>query len=589
MFSSQKKNPTRGSLLPVILLVIGLAGCEQQEVVSPGPGMDDQPVDNPLGTLEEITLVEITDRLGVDFTYRNGVEAGERTILETMGNGVGLVDFDLDGFLDIFLPGGGQFEDKQIRGHPAALLRNLGGAGFRDLSSLAGTDHDRVYSHGCQVADIDNDGFPDLLVTGYGALQLYHNQGDGTFREIHEQAGLDNAGWSTSAGFGDLNADGFVDLYVCNYVDWSFAKHPTCISSNNQPDICSPREFKAIADVLYFNNGDGTFRDVSDSAGLVKGKEVAFSKGLGVLLGDIDLDGDLDIYVANDTTPNFLYINDGLGNFQERGLVRSVAFDSRGGANGSMGLDLGDFNGDLLPDLCVSNYEQEPFGVYENQGQGMFLHASDRIGLGTLGGVFVSFGTSFWDLDEDGDEDLLVTNGHVVNHPDSGQVRQLPLLLVNQQGHRFHRQSFSGDQYFSAPHAGRGMAMGDLDEDGRAEILFANNQERCAIIANQTSNKNHFVRLRLVGRNGSRDAIGAVAVLESSAGNQLRMVKGGGSYMSQNELRLYWGVAEGVEVTGIHITWPNGTSQMIAEVPLDETLVVIESRVTGGRGQLKTQ
>ena len=583
MHYSRKRDAPHGFLLTVILLCAGLAGCDRQDVVPAGPGRDGRPVEGRDEMPGQIRLVEITDRLGVDFTYRNGMEAGERTILETMGNGVGLVDFDLDGFLDIFLPGGGQFEGKQIQGHPAALLRNLGGEEFRDLSSLAGTDHARVYSHGCQVADIDNDGFPDLLVTGYGALQLYHNQGDGTFLEIHQQAGLDNNGWSTSAGFGDLNGDGFVDLYVCNYVDWSFANHPTCISSSNQPDICSPREFKAIADVLYFNNGDGTFRDVSDSAGLVKGKEVAFSKGLGVLLGDIDLDGDLDIYVANDTTPNFLYINDGLGNFRERGLVRSVAFDSRGGANGSMGLDLGDFNGDLLPDLSVSNYEQEPFGVYENQGQGMFLHASERIGLGTLGGVFVSFGTAFWDLDRDGDEDLLVTNGHVIHHPDSGQVRQLPLLLVNQQGQRFQRQKFSGEQYFSVPHAGRGMAMGDLDEDGRAEILFANNHERCAIVANQTSNENHFVRLRLVGRQGNRDAIGAVAVLETSAGNQLRMIKGGGSYMSQNELRLYWGLPEGVDVTGITITWPNGVSEIVNEVSLDKTLVVIESRGAGDR------
>ena len=585
MFSSQDTILKRACPLAAVLLAIGLAGCKQEKVVS-GPGTDGLAPRNPPATVEAIVLREITDRLGVDFTYRNGGDAGERTILETLGNGVGLVDFDLDGYLDIFLPGGGWLAEKQVRGHPAALLRNLGGLEFRDMSSLAGTDDDSIYSHGCQVADIDNDGFPDLLVTGYGALLLYHNQGDGTFLEIHEQAGLDNAGWSTSAGFGDLNGDGFVDLYVCNYVDWSFANHPTCISSNKQPDICSPREFQAIADVLYFNNGDGTFQDVSDTAGLVEGEKIAFSKGLGVLLGDIDLDGDLDIYVANDTTPNYLYINDGQGNFSELGLVRSVAFDSRGGANGSMGLDLGDYNGDLLPDLCVSNYEQESFGVYENQGQGMFLHASDKTGLGTLGGVFVSFGTVFWDMDRDGDEDLLVTNGHVINHPDSGQVRQLPLLLVNHQGRRFQRQEFSDGQYFSTAHAGRGLAMGDLDEDGRAEIVFANNQERCAIVANQTVSRNHFVRLRLVGRSGSRDAIGAFAILETSAGKQLRMVKGGGSYMSQSELRLYWGVPEGVQLVGITITWPNGVSQIITDVSLDETRVVIEPGATVDLGKL---
>jgi len=577
--------------LTTIVLVSGyivcLTGCKRQTTVERGAG-DQEPnvpqLIEPSAVVGEILLREITAQTGVDFTYRNGGEAQENTILETLGNGVAIVDFDLDGNLDLFLPGGGRLENKQVAGHPAALLRNLGAWQFRNVSSLAKTDHDSLYTHGCHVGDLDNDGFPDLLLTGYGSLLLYHNQGDGTFLEIHEQAGLDNKSWSTGAGWGDLNGDGLLDLYICNYVDWSFDKHPVCMSEDGRPDICSPRQFNALADVLYFNNGDGTFRNVSNEPGMVDPEKLEFSKGLGVLLGDVDLDGDLDIYVANDTTPNFLYLNDGQGNFDEVGLVSSVALDSNGGANGSMGLDLGDFNGDQLPDLWVSNYEHESFGLYENQGRGMFLHASDKTGVTKLGGMFVGFGTAFWDLDRDGDEDLLVSNGHVIKYPVSGRMRQLPLLLVNDRGRRFNRQQFPAEQYFSTAHAGRGLAIGDLGGDGRAEIVFANNQERCAIVANETSNENHSVRVRLIGRVLSRDAVGAIATLHTSAGDQLRMVKGGGSYMSQSESRLYWGVPKGVQVSGLTIRWPGGHKQTLRDISLDDTVIILEGEDMSGAG-----
>jgi len=296
-----------------------------------------------------------------------------------------------------------------------------------------------------------------------------------------------------------------------------------------------------------------------------------------VLVGDVDLDGDLDIYVANDTEANFLYLNDGTGNFQEFGLLHSVAFDATGGSNGSMGVDLGDYNGDLLPDLWVANYEQESFALYENRGKGNFLHVSDKTGVTSLGGLFVGFGTAFWDLDLDGDEDLIVTNGHVIKYPASKRVDQLPLLLINEEGRRYVRKQFApGDDYFGTPHSGRGLAIGDLDEDGDADLVFSNNVQPTAIVENETDNDNHYVRVRLIGRSGNRDAIGASLVLHTSGGDQLRMIKGGGSYLSQSETRLYWGVAAGVEVTGLSVTWPGGTSQTIESIPLDDTTVVLE-------------
>jgi hypothetical protein len=527
---------------------------------------------------QDIKLLEVTESTAVEFTYRNGREAGNNSILESLGGGVALVDFDRDGWLDLFLPGGGRYQEKQVLGLTAGLYRNLGEMKFSDVSEEAGIFQQELYSHAAQVGDFDNDGFPDVLVTGYGSLQLFHNQGDGTFLEIHTEALLDSRSWSSSAGWGDFNGDSFLDLYICNYVNWSFDNHPNCPGPEpGQIEICPPKSFEGLADVLYFSNGDGTFKDVTVESGVRIEGNVSKSKGLGVLVGDIDLDGDLDIYVANDTEANFLYLNDGSGTFEEKGLLHSVAFDSIGGANGSMGVDLGDYNGDLLPDLWVANYEQESFALYENRGRGQFLHVSDKSGVTSLGGLFVGFGTAFWDLDLDGDEDLVVANGHVIKYPASKRVNQLPLLLINREGKRFVRKRFTpGDGYFGTPHSGRGLAMGDLDEDGDADLVFSNNVQQTAIVENQTDNGNHYVRVRLIGRRMNRDAVGASLILHTSAGDQLRLIKGGGSYLSQSEPRVYWGVADGVETTGLTVTWPGGSRQTIERIPLDSTTVLLE-------------
>ena len=541
----------------------------------------DSNTNNALGSANvglDIKLVELTGPDIVDFTYRNGRESGNNAILESLGGGVALLDFDNDGLLDIFLPGGGTYEGKNVRGLSAGLFRNLGEMKFVEVTDLAGTTPDGLYSHGAQIGDFDNDGFSDVLVTGYGSLQLFHNQGDGTFLEVHEAAHLTSRSWSSSAAWGDFNGDSFLDLYVCNYVSWSFDNHPTCPGPEpGQIEICPPKSFEGLADSLYFNNGDGTFRDVSKESGIHLEDKISDAKGLGVLVGDVDRDNDVDIYVANDTEANFLYLNNGNGTFKELGLLHSVAFDSVGGANGSMGVDMGDYNNDLEPDLWVANYEQESFALYENRGRGRFLHVSDKTGVSSLGGLFVGFGTLFWDLDLDGDEDLVVANGHVIKYPTSKRVDQLPLLLINDKGQRFVRKRFDpGDDYFGTPHSGRGLAIGDLDEDGDADMVFANNVQPAAIIDNRTENANHWVRVRLIGRRGNRDAVGAALILHTSSGDQLRMIKGGGSYLSQSESRLYWGVAEGSTLTGLTIIWPSGLEQKLDSITLDDTHVVLE-------------
>ena len=572
--------------IQLVLICVGCllaTGCSSDsgEGISAELGSLTEPIGGvPAGSVGAgIELRDVSAQTGIEFFYENGADDQANSILESLGGGVTFVDFDADGRQDLFLPGGGGFGDKVVVGRRSALMRNLGDEQFVDVAALAGVDGDQLYTHGCHVGDMDNDGFPDLLVTGYGDIRLYHNQGDGTFLEVHQQAGLANRSWSTAAAWGDINGDGFADLYICNYVNWSFKNDPSCVGPQDQPDVCPPKLFDALPDVLFFNNGDGTFRDVSDQVGLVTGTEQEYSKGLGVLMADIDLDGDLDIYVANDTTPNYLYLNDGSGLLEEVGLIRSVALDAQGGANGSMGIDLGDYNGDQLPDLWVSNFEQEAFGLYENHGRGMFLHSSEKTGITSLGGLFVGFGTAFLDVDLDGDEDLLVTNGHVIKYPLSGRVEQLPLLLVNDQGRRFQRRQFPAGEYFSTPHAGRGLAIGDLVGDGKAEIVISHIQQPCAVIANQSSAAGAWLSVRLIGRNGARDAVGATVVLHTSSGDQLRMVKGGGSYMSQNEYRLFWGYPEDSQMTGLTVRWPGGLVEEHDAVIINDSIVLIEAAV----------
>lgn len=483
--------------------------------------------------------------------YENGEAAKENAILESLGGGVAMVDWDRDGRLDLCFPGGGTFADKSLVPQPTVLLRQSEVGRFEDVSLVSNASKARQYSHGCAAADFNQDGFPDLLITGYGGLQLLENSGDGTFTDVTEAANLIDRHWSSSAGWGDLNGDGHLDLYVAHYVNWSFENHPACRSYTGLPDVCPPLEFEGLDDEIFISQGDGGFLPQGKEWGLAQG-----GKGLGVLLADLDANRTLDVYVANDTTNNFLYVNSGT-HLEERGVFNGVAVDDMGNANGSMGIALMDYNADRLPDLWVTNYEDEVFGLYRNEGDLLFVHSSAKSGLRNLGTVYVGFGCVSGDFDQDGDEDVAVANGHVIHHPKNAPLLQKALLVSNEAGH-FVPGSETTGEYFSTPHLGRGLAEGDLDRDGDLDLVFTNTREAAAMLYNESELSGRALKVRLVGQKSNRDAIGATLLLETDQSRQVRFVIGGGSYLSTSDLAAHFGIPESQTVKSLTIHWPKG-------------------------------
>lgn len=590
---------SRRSCVAVLLATLAL-GCGRNPTsrLATAPGPDVLPT---AGYFEDVTAGS-----GIDFTYRNGEEAGHASILESLGGGAALLDFDGDGLLDVFLTGGGDFsgtDRKQIIGRPCKLYKNLGGFRFADVTATAGLERlagekPWFYSHGCAVADYDNDGWPDLLVTGFGRLALFHNEPDGKggrrFVDVTSAAGLADNRWSTSAAWGDLDGDGFPDLYVCHYVDWSWANNPPCkdYRDQTQPDVCAPKIFTALPHVLYRNNRNGTFTDISAAAGLRLPRNDAayaqlahldadarvrlrradrakdFGKGLGVLIADLDDDGRPDIYVANDTSGNFLYLNRGAGRFEEAAIERGVATDDNGTPTGSMGVDAADYNGSGLLSLFVSNYQNEPHALYRNRGKGNFLFVSRSTGIAAIGLDYVGFGTGFLDFDADGHEDLFISNGHVVHRPaPPADVRQRPVLLrnnrrPNDQPHQvgFVNVSAEAGPYFQIAHRGRGAAFGDLDNDGRLDIVLNPMNEPATVLRNRHDSGNHWLGIALVGQ-PYRDAVGARLELLVDGRRLVRTIKGGGSYLSSSDRRVVFGCGANDKPGTLTVRWPSGKKQ----------------------------
>jgi hypothetical protein len=589
-------NVMRRGLLAAALLSLLFSGAACQsnpDSALPQEASNDAAADSPL--FEDITLAS-----GVDFTYRNGEDtANHLSILESLGGGAALIDYDGDGLLDIFLTGGGLYtgaDKKTIAGLPCKLYRNLGGNHFRDVTVEAGLDKRAggapwFYSHGTAVADYDRDGWPDLLVTGWGALALFHNvpvdsahpQRGRRFEDATAAAGLDkDITWTTSAAFGDLDGDGWPDLYVCQYLNWSFANHLRC-SDGTILDICPPKRFNGLPHKLYRNTGDGRFVDVSAAAGLVAPGPDS-SKGLGVLLVDLDGDGKPDIYVANDAANKFLYMNHstpGQIRLREVGLASGAALDDHGNANGSMGVDAGDYDGSGKPALWVTNYEHELHGLYRNEikpGQVVFHFHTPLVGLATMGQKYVGWGTSFFDVDWDGWEDLFVANGHVMRYErDNGIPRKQPPMLHRNLGGKFHDISRQLGSYGRKNYLGRGVAFGDLDNDGRTDLVISHVNEPVAILRGIGGAGRHWLGVQLAGSDHA-DVVGAKVELQVGERTLTRFAKGGGSYLSSNDRRLLFGLGGETKPGRLTVTWPNGVKQHVEGLAADHYHRILQKK-----------
>lgn len=519
-------------------------------------------------------------------TYRNGEEADRYTILESLGGGIAMLDYDRDGLLDLYATGGGEFvgtSGAKNRGRPGKLFRNRGSMRFEDVTATVGLVGPSFYSHGALAGDIDNDGWTDLLVTGYRGMVLYHNEpvqpavegsqstgtaGNGVavgasrrFVDVTEAWGLRDDRWCTSAAWADLWGDGRLDLYVCRYLDWSETNDPVCPrpSSPTQRDVCPPQRFQPVAHSLYRHTGQ-RFVDVSDSIPLAAGK------GLGVVIADLNDDGRPDVYVANDDGENRLYRNEGRGRFVECAREAGVAVDDNGRYNGSMGVDVGDFDGSGRASLVVTNFQGELPALYANQGGGQFLHQSLLAGLGAVGQEFVGFGTALCDCDNDGWLDLAILNGHVVRYPTGAPFRQRPLLFRNEsRGSRrfFRATAAAGGVFFNEPALGRGLAAGDLDNDGWLDLVASRCNQPLALLRNvakQNSPPSHWLGVELARRDG-RPCAGAI--VRVSAGDRVwtRFAKSGGSYLSSPDPRIVIGVGAVERLDTVTVRWPWGETQ----------------------------
>ncbi len=528
------------------------------------------------------SFVDVTAASGVQF-HHYASQTAKKYMLEIMGSGVALFDYDNDGRLDIFFVNGAPISDPTPLGtiprktdpkYWHRLYHQKPDGTFEDVTESAGVQG-LGYGFGVAVGDYDNDGFEDLFVTEYGGNRLYHNNGNGTFTDVTEKAGVGGSGWSTSAAWVDLDNDGLLDLVVLRYVQWDFEDR-LCMVNGTIRTYCRPDNFKPIAPLVYHNNGDGTFTEVSREIGLSKP-----GKGLGIAIADYDRDGHIDIYVANDSMPGYLYHNKGNGTFEEVALLAGVGVTESGRTYAGMGVDFADYNNDGLPDLAVADLALETYALYENVGKGFFQYATDSSGLGNITMQHSGMGLRFIDYDNDGRKDLLVSQGHVMDTVDLVNPNlhyREPMLLARNTGKGFEDVSATSGEIFHQAWAGRGLAVGDINNDGRMDAVVSTSEGPAHVILNETATPNHWLILKLTGHKSNRDAIGAEVKVVTARGAQYATVTTASSYLSSSDKRVHFGLGPESTVQKVEIRWPSGIFQTIYGVKADQSLAVEEPR-----------
>jgi len=513
---------------------------------------------------------DVTQAAGIDWRHFSG-ESADRYLLETMGGGVAFFDFNNDGLLDLYFVNGGETPHaKSPSPVRNALYKNLGNGRFEEVAQKAGVDRVSSYGMGAAAADYDNDGLQDLFVTGYPTSTLFHNNGDGTFTDVTQRAGVANSGkWAASAAWFDYDRDGLLDLFVCNYVKFSYSDPKRCEMAGKR-GYCEQIAYTGDSPTLYHNNGDGTFTNVTQQAGLVE----MSGRGLGVVAVDVDDDGWIDLFVARDASPNLLLINQKNGTFKDVGLEAGIAYSGSGKARAGMGVDAGDINDDGLPDFVVTNFTDEYHALFVSESRMQYEDKTQQTGLARATRSDVGFGTHFLDYDNDGRLDLIIVNGHVDELMElvrqDVKYRQMALLLRNSGSGSFTDMKNQAGAFFNTPHVARGLAVGDFNNDGRIDVAVMRLNETPVLLENTCEPKKHWVGLALQGTTSNRDAIGAKLKLRTGKRELVRWITGGSSYLATSDKRVVFGLGDAVEPkVSVDIRWPNGSLQTVANLEID--------------------